>query len=81
LYAIAGTFRQSASLRLIAMTVLATHHPLAAAAGSRGISRVLGAPLQYWQSLMKTLFDAYRPELHYMRGPGPKWREKHPDGS
>ena len=20
---------------------------------------------------------AYRPELHYMRGPGPKWREKH----
>jgi hypothetical protein len=29
---------------------------------------VLGAPLQYWQSLMKTLFDAYRPELHYMPG-------------
>ena len=23
------------------------------------------------------LFDRYRPELHYMRGPGPKWREKH----
>ena len=21
--------------------------------------------------------DLYRPELHYMRGPGPKWREKH----
>jgi hypothetical protein len=20
------------------------------------------------------LFDSYRPELHYMRGPGPKWR-------
>ena len=19
----------------------------------------------------------YKPELHYMRGPGPKWREKH----
>jgi hypothetical protein len=19
----------------------------------------------------------YRPEQHYMRGPGPKWREKH----
>ena len=19
----------------------------------------------------------YRPETHYMRGPGPKWREKH----
>ena len=23
------------------------------------------------------LFDSYRPELHYMRGPGPRWREKH----
>src|SRR5262249_13927743 len=22
-------------------------------------------------------FDPYRPELRYMRGPGPKWREKH----
>jgi hypothetical protein len=21
--------------------------------------------------------DDYRPELHYMRGPGPKWRAKH----
>jgi hypothetical protein len=21
--------------------------------------------------------DSYRPELHYMRGPGPKWRAKH----
>ena len=23
------------------------------------------------------MFDTYRPEQHYMRGPGPKWREKH----
>jgi hypothetical protein len=23
------------------------------------------------------LFDPYRPERHYMRGPGPRWREKH----
>ena len=22
-------------------------------------------------------FDLYRPELHYMRGPGPRWRAKH----
>ena len=27
--------------------------------------------------LVKGLFDPYRPELHYMRGPGPKWRAKH----
>jgi hypothetical protein len=30
-----------------------------------------------WQALTKALFDDYRPEKHYMRGPGPKWREKH----
>ena len=27
--------------------------------------------------LKHRLFDTYHPELHYMRGPGPKWREKH----
>ena len=25
----------------------------------------------------RSLFDPYRPELHYMRGPGPKWRARH----
>jgi hypothetical protein len=30
-----------------------------------------------FQNLVKALFDPYRPELHYMRGPGPKWHEKH----
>jgi hypothetical protein len=27
---------------------------------------------QLWQA-----FTAYSPERHYMRGPGPKWREVH----
>jgi hypothetical protein len=26
---------------------------------------------------IKSLADPYRPELHYMRGPGPKWHAKH----
>lgn len=30
-----------------------------------------------WRSLRRDLFSPYRPEMHYMRGPGPKWREKH----
>ena len=30
-----------------------------------------------WLWLQISLFDPYRPELHYMRGPGPKWRAKH----
>jgi hypothetical protein len=27
--------------------------------------------------LFRSMVDPYRPELHYMRGPGPKWRAKH----
>ena len=30
-----------------------------------------------WKQLRNGVLDTYRPELHYMRGPGPKWREKH----
>jgi hypothetical protein len=32
---------------------------------------------ELWRMLKNDLFDPYRPELHYMRGPGPKWHEKH----
>lgn len=30
-----------------------------------------------WRTVTSDLFDTYRPEQHYMRGPGPKWRAKH----
>jgi hypothetical protein len=39
-----------------------------------------GLPAQFGdllRALAKALLDPYRPELHYMRGPGPKWRAKH----
>jgi hypothetical protein len=29
------------------------------------------------RNLIRALTDPYHPERHYMRGPGPKWREKH----
>ena len=32
---------------------------------------------ELWRTLEESFFDPYRPELHYMRGPGPKWRAKH----
>jgi hypothetical protein len=32
--------------------------------------------INVWQSVLAMLFDRYRPELHYMRGAGPKCREK-----
>jgi hypothetical protein len=30
-----------------------------------------------WWRLTHASSDRYHPERHYMRGPGPKWREKH----
>jgi hypothetical protein len=35
------------------------------------------AVAEIWLSMTSALFDSYRPELHYMRGPGPKWHAKH----
>jgi hypothetical protein len=37
------------------------------------------APSQFrdfWHQFFLRAFDPYRPELHYMRGPGPAWRAK-----
>jgi hypothetical protein len=41
------------------------------------VTSAIGFTLVRWRFVNTWLFDAYRPELHYMRGPGPKWREKH----
>jgi len=30
-----------------------------------------------WHALIGRAFHPYRPERHYMRGPGPKWHAKH----
>ena len=29
----------------------------------------------YWRTMLADQGSPYRPELHYMRGPGPKWRQ------
>jgi hypothetical protein len=31
----------------------------------------------FWRQFLARAFDPYRPELHYMRGPGPAWHAKH----
>jgi hypothetical protein len=49
---------------------------------------VLGsATVRAWRSLINSLHilmaidvRTYKPEKYYMRGPGPKWREKHAYG-
>jgi hypothetical protein len=30
-----------------------------------------------WHELTRDAFRPYRPERHYMRGPGPAWQAKH----
>ena len=49
---------------------------------SNATSRIASAALKlctelasYWRTVRSD--QGYRPELHYMRGPGPKWREVH----
>ena len=31
----------------------------------------------FWREVARDAVRPYRPELHYMRGPGPAWRAKH----
>jgi hypothetical protein len=45
---------------------------------SRRKAPSLAADLADLSRALQSLIDPYRPELYYMRGPGPKWRAKHP---
>ena len=49
--------------------------------GTSAPARSLDTVARRWRRLTTSLVDPYRPELHYMRGPGPKWREKHAPGA
>jgi hypothetical protein len=45
-------------------------------ASTTSFRRRLNAVVMGWQRLFQIASDPYRPELHYMRGPGPKWHAK-----
>jgi hypothetical protein len=47
--------------------------------GRKMLTALVGHLTRKWHEILRELTDPYRPELHYMRGPGPKWREKHPE--
>jgi hypothetical protein len=50
-----------------------------APANSRdGLAKPFEELLVFWRQFVAKAFHPYRPELHYMRGPGPAWRAKHP---
>ena len=38
---------------------------------------IADALVRFCHALISDRPDGYFPERHYMRGPGPKWREKH----
>lgn len=44
---------------------------------SERLTRVWAAAVNAWRTLLPKHEAPYRPEAHYMRGPGPKWRAKH----
>jgi hypothetical protein len=42
-----------------------------------GSAKPLAAFRAFWRQFFARAFHPYRPELHYMRGPGPACRAKH----
>ena len=46
------------------------------AARRDGQSGILVEIRDFWRQFLARAFNPYRPELHYMRGPGPAWRAK-----
>jgi hypothetical protein len=43
---------------------------------SMPLLRRLNVIMTRWHRLIEIVLAPYRPELHYMRGPGPKWHAK-----
>jgi hypothetical protein len=42
-----------------------------------GLAKPLAELCAFLRQFIAKAFDPYRPEQHYMRGPGPAWRAKH----
>jgi hypothetical protein len=59
-------------------TVMTKARIVSSTRAARGRGSSFAADLaDLFHDLFKATFDRYQPELHYMRGPGPKWRAKH----
>jgi hypothetical protein len=63
-------------IRVIALASLPLRMPSVVVDRATGFFASAG---DFWRTRMARLTDGYHPERHYMRGPGPKWREKHPE--
>jgi len=58
------------------MTMITTGSLAAPAARHDRTSGLLAEVGGFWRQFFTRAFDPYRPELHYMRGPGPACRAK-----
>ena len=47
------------------------------ASGRGALAKPFAELRAFWRHFLAKAFNPYRPELHYMRGPGPAWRAKH----
>jgi hypothetical protein len=63
-------------IRVIALASRPLRMPSSVVTRATGLFASAG---DFWRAQLARLTDRYHPELHYMRGPGPKWREKHPE--
>ena len=53
-----------------------TSAPLRSPASRRDGANPLAEIRAFWRQFVARAFNPYRPELHYMRGPGPACRAK-----
>ncbi|UFZ03859.1 hypothetical protein LQG66_32450 [Bradyrhizobium ontarionense] len=59
------------------MATLTSASLAASAAERRDRSGIVDDIRGFWREFVTRAFNPYRPELHYMRGPGPAWRAKY----
>jgi len=58
------------------MTMITSDSLSGATIGRDRETGLLGEFRAFLRQFLVRAFDPYRPELHYMRGPGPAWRAK-----
>jgi hypothetical protein len=60
------------------MVTITSASPSAASNGRSETPGILHEIRMFWRTFFVAAFDPYRPEQHYMRGPGPACRAKAP---
>jgi hypothetical protein len=61
----------------LVMTTIASLSPSQLAASRGDAPGLISEIREFCQQFVLRAFDPYRPELHYMRGPGPACRARH----